>query len=204
MNSHRSLAFTLIELLVVIAIISILAAILFPVFAQAKLAAKKIVDLSNMKQIGTALAMYTNDYDDTYVLATYFNQAGINHGTQPYGTFYRWSSQLCLGPYIKSTAIFLAPVDSYTPDLTTYPYEQPVPSTRQAAPISLISNSFTNWALLDNSGLCQYFPSNPPVSNCQGPIDPGGWYDPSSGAPNYTPIVNAVSDTSPSNPSDLI
>src|SRR5271154_4947516 len=57
-------AFTLIELLVVIAIIAILAAILFPVFAQAKLAAKKTVVLSNSKQIGLSQFMYANDYDD--------------------------------------------------------------------------------------------------------------------------------------------
>jgi prepilin-type N-terminal cleavage/methylation domain-containing protein len=57
-------AFTLIELLVVIAIIAILAAILFPVFAQAKLAAKKTSDLSNMKQNMTATLMYSNDADD--------------------------------------------------------------------------------------------------------------------------------------------
>jgi len=59
-------AFTLIELLVVIAIIAILAAILFPVFAQAKLAAKRTADLSNLKQIGLATMIYLNDYDDTY------------------------------------------------------------------------------------------------------------------------------------------
>lgn len=57
-------AFTLIELLVVIAIIAILAAILFPVFAQAKLAAKKTKSLSNCKQLGTALQMYVADFDD--------------------------------------------------------------------------------------------------------------------------------------------
>jgi prepilin-type N-terminal cleavage/methylation domain-containing protein len=59
-------AFTLIELLVVIAIIAILAAILFPVFAQAKVSAKKAAAISNQKQIGLALIMYTTDYDDTY------------------------------------------------------------------------------------------------------------------------------------------
>ena len=57
-------AFTLIELLVVIAIIAILAAILFPVFAQAKAAAKKSLSLSNQKQMGLSAVMYASDYDD--------------------------------------------------------------------------------------------------------------------------------------------
>ena len=61
-------AFTLIELLVVIAIIAILAAILFPVFAQAKAAAKKASDLSNVKQANTATQMYLTDYDDLFPL----------------------------------------------------------------------------------------------------------------------------------------
>jgi prepilin-type N-terminal cleavage/methylation domain-containing protein len=64
-----SKAFTLIELLVVIAIIAILAAILFPVFAQAKESAKKTSNLSNYKQMGTALIMYAGDNEDTFPLA---------------------------------------------------------------------------------------------------------------------------------------
>lgn len=64
---QRRNAFTLIELLVVIAIIAILAAILFPVFAQAKAAAKKTARLSDMKQTGTAFKIYASDYDDVNV-----------------------------------------------------------------------------------------------------------------------------------------
>ena len=62
---HRApRGFTLIELLVVIAIIAILAAILFPVFAQAREAARKASCLSNIKQFGLATLMYVQDYDD--------------------------------------------------------------------------------------------------------------------------------------------
>ena len=65
--------FTLIELLVVIAIIAILAAILFPVFAQAKMAAKKTQALSNIKNLGTAVQIYITDYDDTFPIANIWN-----------------------------------------------------------------------------------------------------------------------------------
>src|SRR6266513_4962070 len=61
---RRPSGFTLIELLVVIAIISVLAAILFPVFAKSRASARKTTALSNLKQIGAALAMYTADYDE--------------------------------------------------------------------------------------------------------------------------------------------
>ncbi len=63
-RQSRSSAFTLIELLVVIAIIAILAAILFPVFAQAKAAAKKAAGISQAKQTGTGMLLYTGDTDD--------------------------------------------------------------------------------------------------------------------------------------------
>ena len=73
-------AFTLIELLVVIAIIAILAAILFPVFAQAKEAAKKTADLSNVKQLGTATAIYLSDNDDMFPLQSGQNPANGRWG----------------------------------------------------------------------------------------------------------------------------
>ena len=75
---HKNRAFTLIELLVVIAIIAILAAILFPVFAQAKAAAKKISDLSSKKQISTSGAIYLGDNDDIFPLGYRFTPAGTS------------------------------------------------------------------------------------------------------------------------------
>ncbi|MDE3077680.1 MAG: prepilin-type N-terminal cleavage/methylation domain-containing protein, partial [Chloroflexota bacterium] len=69
-------AFTLIELLVVIAIIAILAAILFPVFAQAREEARKTVCLSNVRQLATANEMYIQDYDEQVVLDLASDPAG--------------------------------------------------------------------------------------------------------------------------------
>ncbi len=105
-------AFTLIELLVVIAIIAILAAILFPVFAQAKFAAKKTVDLSNAKQIGLTTKLYLGDSDDVMPIFYAYNSDptiyadGKHHGTE-----------VLLLPYGKSGEIFKSPLDSGSPYL---------------------------------------------------------------------------------------
>lgn len=193
MRTRNLSAFTLIELLVVIAIISILAAILFPAFAQAKLAAKKIADLSDMKQIGTALALYNNDYDDQNPTASTYYDAPV-----PYGQMSRWSSQLVLGPYIRNTEIFVAAVDRYTPDLTTYPQEDPIPSTRQPAPISYMVNALSTELVNTyyGAGYCYYFPQVPtPVTDCTGAFAPGTYYTVGGGS---------ISTTQASDPSNLI
>jgi prepilin-type N-terminal cleavage/methylation domain-containing protein/prepilin-type processing-associated H-X9-DG protein len=88
---RRHAGFTLIELLVVIAIIALLAAILFPVFAQARDKARQNSCLSNTRQIGTAMMMYAQDFDE---------------GLPAWGE-YRW--HVALKPYVKSIQVFVCP-----------------------------------------------------------------------------------------------
>lgn len=109
-------AFTLIELLVVIAIIAILAAILFPVFAQAKAAAKTTQSLSNMKQIALGLKMYISDNDDIYPTRKY----GI---TLPDGNVSQVSWKTITYPYVKSSALYIDGVNpaAQFPDDTADP-----------------------------------------------------------------------------------
>lgn len=91
-------AFTLIELLVVIAIIAILAAILFPVFAQAREKARQTTCASNEKQLGVAFIQYVQDYDEAYPGPSAANTYGIG-----------WASYLY--PYVKAAKAFVCPDD---------------------------------------------------------------------------------------------
>jgi prepilin-type N-terminal cleavage/methylation domain-containing protein/prepilin-type processing-associated H-X9-DG protein len=90
---HRRKAFTLIELLVVIAIIAILAAILFPVFAQARAKARQATCQSNLKQLGIGIGMYAQDYDETFPLANYASPNGTSNTS--------W--QFLVDPYVKAS-----------------------------------------------------------------------------------------------------
>lgn len=101
--ARRRGAFTLIELLVVVAIIAILAAVLFPVFAAARLKAHRSVCLSNLRQIGMALRLYEQDWEE-YPLYL------VNPGKK---TSYPGGNTQYLEKYVKSTAIFVCP-DDYT------------------------------------------------------------------------------------------
>ncbi|MGD9497689.1 MAG: DUF1559 domain-containing protein, partial [Armatimonadota bacterium] len=99
MSSRRG--FTLIELLVVIAIIAILAAILFPVFARAREKARQASCTSNLKQIGTAMMMYTQDYDE--VLPDCLMGRDTNDPTR----YFAWTAVIM--PYVKNNQLFECP-----------------------------------------------------------------------------------------------
>jgi prepilin-type N-terminal cleavage/methylation domain-containing protein/prepilin-type processing-associated H-X9-DG protein len=98
MTRGNKFGFTLIELLVVIAIIAILAAILFPVFAQVREKARQSSCTSNLKQLGLALFQYTQDYDENYPQAAYDNWGN--------------SWPVLVSPYVKTYAVYRCPDDS--------------------------------------------------------------------------------------------
>lgn len=113
-----ALGFTLIELLIVIAIIAILAAILFPVFASARNKARATACLSNLKQIGTAVMQYTQDFDETFPCGNKgLDSSHPTNGASDSPT--GWAGQIY--PYVKTTQVFLCPSDSTQPGATTTP-----------------------------------------------------------------------------------
>jgi len=120
-SAQRRRAFTLIELLVVIAIIAILAAILFPVFARARAAARRTVGISNMKQIGLGTMMYIQDYDERFPNYNWGEMCckednggcpGKVSGDSPdWANFVNSPWYDAILPYVKNTGVFQDPSD---------------------------------------------------------------------------------------------
>jgi len=108
-----SSAFTLIELLVVIAIIALLAAILFPVFAQAREKARETTCISNLRQIGMGVRMYVQDYEETFPIFHAYNSA-----IPPWTPGHK-GVEVEIDPYTKSKMIFRCPDDLGGPSLKT-------------------------------------------------------------------------------------
>jgi prepilin-type N-terminal cleavage/methylation domain-containing protein len=141
-RNHLRSAFTLIELLVVIAIIAILAAILFPVFAQAKESAKNSAFLSNLKQTGLGNLLYCADYDDLFPLSWL--------STDTNGS---WSWQGQIQPYTKNWGIVLNP--KVTPPTGAQYYWQRILHMGSLPRIQAVSTTATfynsNWRGLGNT-----------------------------------------------------
>lgn len=126
-------AFTLIELLVVIAIISVLAAILFPVFAKAREKARQTACVSNLKQVGLGVLQYLQDFDENYPVSFYQAADGTFSASR---TPMSWPR--IVQPYIKSVQIFRCPSD--TGDSGNVPGTGDTPQTR--FPVSYAYNYF--------------------------------------------------------------
>jgi prepilin-type N-terminal cleavage/methylation domain-containing protein/prepilin-type processing-associated H-X9-DG protein len=169
--------FTLIELLVVIAIIAILAAILFPVFAKAREAARATQCRSNLKQIGTGLLMYAQDYDEIIPKAWF----GSTNAPSDAVALYKWMDAVI--PYIKNEAVFNCPSTS------TQKY-----SFRNGTNYGHYRISAAYWGGSPVSG-----PQNRPLSTMAVPADtvlaadclPGGFEFGWPGIPNNPAIVNS-------------
>lgn len=181
-------AFTLIELLVVIAIIAILAAILFPVFAQAKLAAKKTQDLSNLKQNALGLIMYCGDNDDRFPYYGFGNDSPRDAFLQSY----IWSSNFCVGAYIKNQDIFKNPVESATAYNfvgSDYPANRVRPKM-----LSYAANTV-------NPTVASFFPG---IANPKGAISPGPMFSSVYGLAAGDPMGGTTSQSEATNPSSVI
>ena len=176
----RRSGFTLIELLVVIAIIAILAAILFPVFARARESARKTQCLSNMRQLGTAIAAYTTDYDEYFPeLASggCWGRAGIANAL--------WSRQIY--PYVKNKGVFECPSARISRAGMRFFADVPVPEDPEINPPPCNNRNTDRWAM--PIGMNKFFA---PYWQCREGVDPGcqAIWDPCAtlGAPACDPV----------------
>jgi prepilin-type N-terminal cleavage/methylation domain-containing protein/prepilin-type processing-associated H-X9-DG protein len=161
----NSAGFTLIELLVVIAVIATLAALLFPVFAQARESARKTSCLSNQKQLGTAMQMYVQDYDEQLPNAIH-GPAGVSlPGGWVYFTAFPTNEtarsfdvkQGSLYPYVKNVQIYVCPSDgqgkaagnSYAVNSCVFTYGIPLAVGKSLAAF----DNTASWALLTEEAI---------------------------------------------------
>ena len=142
MRRLQRCGFTLIELLVVIAIIAILASILFPVFARARSKARQAACMSNLRQLGTAMHMYADDYDEMLPLWSLVGGAPDGSGRLP-GVPYTWDTQLF--PYMKNTQILICPENPYGRTYRSYA----LPRYISGQPLGAIMNVTATAALFE-------------------------------------------------------
>jgi prepilin-type N-terminal cleavage/methylation domain-containing protein/prepilin-type processing-associated H-X9-DG protein len=139
-SMKKKSAFTLIELLVVIAIIAILAAILFPVFAQAREKARQTSCLSNLKQTGLGTAMYVQDFDETFPINLYLGGSG-----NCIMTFYQE-----IQPYQKNSQITVCPSDPHPLNFATAMGVIGLPAPCITSPPLVLASYQPNYALIDD------------------------------------------------------
>ncbi|MCS6919832.1 MAG: DUF1559 domain-containing protein, partial [Fimbriimonadales bacterium] len=171
----RRNGFTLIELLVVIAIIAILAAILFPVFAQAREKARQTQCTNNMKQNALAVLQYIQDYDERFPMSLY----QTTQNNQPcLFTLYN-----AIHPYIKNVDVVLCPSDRQAFDLVTAfgTLGRPV----CAIPNFRYTGYIFNWCVFENGEVPGLIAPNPVVSQAQieYPVETSMLYDGTLGPP---------------------
>lgn len=183
--SKSKKGFTLIELLVVIAIIAILAAILFPVFAQAREKARAISCLSNESQIGLGLQQYFQDYDDQLIKEYYAFPADCNWSLPNGNVYYSW--RYALQPYLKNTSgVLTCPSAPYLGQSSYYTWQTSGAPTQNWMPASYaVNNSIIGFAGVNSTAPYCNGPGNPPGLNAlaqiEDPSDTIGLVDSRSG-----------------------
>lgn len=165
-KSNRRFGFTLIELLVVIAIIAILAAILFPVFARAREQARRVAELSQMKQLGIANIAYQADNDDLFPLAfvrsTFTNDEVFYRNTAGNYSVLSWHDTV--RPYIKTRDLFFCyaftPYNNPSPARKHLYINYGIPPRGQIFGVQNFSDSYYWSRAVKWNGLLGAFPDN--------------------------------------------